>query len=138
MVQELVIRILQANSRKVYTTQTQSLKNSHRLAYVIDHIRTHLHRPITIKELSELACMSESNFYRVFKDELGLSPVAFINQSRIERAIELLKQNDIELKVVFQECGFESRSYFNRVFKRHLSVSPGLYRQRFTRLNGVA
>lgn len=67
--------------------------------------------------------MSESHFYRVFKNELGISPVEFINNERIKLAVSLLQDPKRTIKEVFMECGFESRSYFNRVFKRKKNVS---------------
>ncbi len=71
--------------------------------------------------------MSESNFYRVFKNELGLSPVDFINTERIKLAVSLLQDPNRKIKNIYLECGFESRSYFNRVFKRMNKISPGAF-----------
>lgn len=77
--------------------------------------------------------MSESHFYRVFKNELGISPVEFINNERIKLAVSLLQDPKRTIKEVFMECGFESRSYFNRVFKRKKNVSPGEYQANVVR-----
>jgi AraC family transcriptional regulator len=124
MLREVLIRILQTNSRQIYTQQTRTLAGTHRLAYVIQFIRTHLDQPLTVDLLSKKACMSKSHFFRVFKDELGVSPVDFILQERITRAVNLLRASDRSIKQVYLDCGFESRSYFNRVFKRYKKVSP--------------
>ena len=129
MLQELIIRILQTNTRKTLKTKTASLKSSNRLAFVIDYIRMHLSRPISIKELSKKACMSESNFHKVFKYETGLTPLEYINTERITLASKLLQNKDVKIKEVFLECGFENRSYFNRVFKRIKKMPPGMYKR---------
>lgn len=68
--------------------------------------------------------MSDSNFFRVFKNEIGLSPVDFINTERIKLAVSLLQDPSRKVKDIYMECGFESRSYFNRVFKKLKNVSP--------------
>ncbi|MEE2770795.1 MAG: AraC family transcriptional regulator [Bacteroidota bacterium] len=125
MLDELVIRILQTNSRKIYNEKSFELSSSNRLAYVVAYIRENLHKSISVEELSQKACMSESNFYRVFKNELGISPTDFINNERIKLAVSLLQNPKKTIKEVYLECGFESRSYFNRVFKSRKSVSPG-------------
>lgn len=125
MLDELVIRILQTNSRKIYNEKSFELSSSNRLAYVVAYIRENLHKSISVEELSQKACMSESNFYRVFKNELGISPTDFINNERIKLAVSLLQNPKKMIKEVYLECGFESRSYFNRVFKARKSVSPG-------------
>jgi AraC-like DNA-binding protein len=74
--------------------------------------------------------MSESNFHRVFKTELGISPVHFINHERIKRATSLLNDPKKRIKEICMECGFNSMSYFNRVFKKENEVSPSEYQAR--------
>lgn len=131
MVQELVIRILQTNARKTYQAEARQLSGSKRLAYIVQYVRENLRNPLSIKELSEKACMSESHFYKVFKQEMGISPTDFINEERINRAAQLLKDPYCELTEVFLACGFTNRSYFNRMFKRLIGISPSCYRNRF-------
>lgn len=130
MLRELIIRILQTNERKIYSTDTLMLKENSRLAYVVRYIRSHLHEDLDVERLSRKACMSVSHFHRVFKEELGTSPVEFINNERIKLASSLLKNQDLSIKEVFMCCGFENRSYFNRVFKRRQNSTPGEYQQK--------
>lgn len=127
MLRELIIRILQTNERKIYSNATLSLKRESRLTEVIRFIRDNLHKSLTVEELSKIACMSPSHFYRTFKTELGISPVEFINNERIKLAVGLLQDPKRSVKDVYLDCGFESRSYFNRVFKNRQNVSPGAY-----------
>lgn len=131
MVQELIVRILQANVRKTYQTQTVDLSGGKRLAYIIQYIRDNLRDVLTIKALSEKACMSESHFHKVFKQEMGVSPIDFINEERINFATKLLSNDSCNLTEVFMACGFSNRSYFNRLFKRFKGISPSSYRKRF-------
>ena len=74
--------------------------------------------------------MSVSNFYRTFKSELGISPVEFINNERIKLAVGLLQDPKRSIKNVYLDCGFESRSYFNRVFKTRQNLAPGEYQSK--------
>lgn len=122
--QELIVRILQADSRQTYANKAITLSSNNRLAFVIQYIRENIDRPLSVEELSQKAYMSESNFHRVFKNELGLSPVDFINSERIKLAASLLRDPSRKIQDVFMACGFESRSYFNRVFKRIKDLSP--------------
>jgi len=127
MLKELVIRILQAETKKIYTEETMTLCNSNRIAYVIQYIRKNLTRPLTIQELSEKAYMSESNFYKVFKNEMGISPVDFINTERIKLATSLLQDPKKQIKDIYLACGFNSLSYFTRLFKKKKQLSPRAY-----------
>lgn len=131
MVQELIVRIFQANVRKTYRTETEELAGGKRLAYIVHYIRENIRNPLTIKELSQKACMSESHFYKVFKQEMGISPTDFINEERVHHAAQLLKDASFNLTEVFLACGFTNRSYFNRLFKRFKGISPSTYRNRF-------
>lgn len=130
MLRELIIRILQTNERKIYSSATLSLKKESRLTEVIRYIRDNLHKSLHVNVLSKIACMSPSHFYRTFKLELGISPVEFINNERIKLAVSLLQDPKRSIKGVYLDCGFESRSYFNRVFKNRQNVAPGEYQSK--------
>lgn len=134
MLRELIIRILQTNERKIYTNSTLAITSENRLAHVVRYIREHLNEPLQIDDLSKKACMSPSHFHRVFKTELGISPIEFINNERIKLAVGLLQDSNRTIKNVYLHCGFESRSYFNRVFKTRYQVSPGEYQSKIQKL----
>ena len=133
MLQELIIRILQGNTWEKYTQNASKLGSNNRLAYVIEYILQHLHEPLSVSDLSKKACMSESHFHKTFKEELGVTPIDYINSERIKMAVNLLKDSDRKIKEIYLECGFENRSYFNRLFKRKIHVSPGEYQSKFVK-----
>jgi AraC-like DNA-binding protein len=134
MLRELIIRILQTNQRKIYTNSTLAITRENRLSHVVRYIREHLYEPLQIDDLSKKACMSPSHFHRVFKTELGISPIEFINNERIKLAVGLLQDSKRTIKDIYMQCGFESRSYFNRVFKTRHQVSPGEYQSKIQKL----
>lgn len=127
MLRELVIRILQTENQRIYTEAAMTMGNSNRLAFIIKYIRENLDKPLTVESLSSKVYMSESNFHRVFKNELGISPVDFINNERIKLATSLLHHSDKKVKDIYMECGFNSLSYFIRLFKRKQQLSPREY-----------
>ncbi|WP_108423326.1 AraC family transcriptional regulator [Flagellimonas amoyensis] len=131
MLQELIIRILQGNARETYTENASRLSTNNRLAYALEYIAAHLHEPISVGDLSKKACMSESHFHKTFKDELGVTPIDYINNERIKLAVRLLQDPHRKIKEIYLECGFENRSYFNRLFKRKINTSPGEYQSKF-------
>lgn len=135
MLRELLIRLLQTKKRRIYTEDTPSLSSSNRLACAMQHIRNNLDRQISIQELSRVACMSESNFHRVFKNEMGVSPVDFIINERIRLACSMLQDSSCKIKEVYHACGFNSMSYFSRVFKRRFQLSPKEYQMKHARNN---
>ncbi|MEM9837230.1 MAG: AraC family transcriptional regulator [Bacteroidota bacterium] len=138
MLRELIIRILQTETKKIYTDKALQLNTSHRLAFIIDYIRKNLDQKLTIKSLSKKVYMSESNFHRVFKNELGVSPIDFINNERIKLATSLLKNPKNKIKDVYLECGFNSRSYFIRMFKKHMQRSPKAYQMNVAAVSAIS
>lgn len=131
MVMELIIRILQVNHVTWHKNASRDQKNNNRISAVINYILTNLDKNLTIAELSEVAHMSESNFYRVFKNETGISPVSFVNNERIRKAMDMLRNPNVSVKEVYLACGFESRSYFNRLFKKVSALSPQEFQSRY-------
>ena len=134
MIRELIIRVLQKENRRALADNSRQFSGNHRLAATIDYIKKNLHLPLAVSDLCQVACMSESSFHRVFRNELGVSPVQFINEERIKKATKMLKQPKIQIKEVYLSCGFNNLSYFIRTFKKTLNQTPKEYQASFTRM----
>ncbi|MEM9885116.1 MAG: AraC family transcriptional regulator [Bacteroidota bacterium] len=126
---ELIIRMLQTETKIHYQNNAKLLATSNAMASIVDYIQNNLDKSITVTELSRKAYMSESNFHRVFKNELGLSPIEFINEERLKKASALLRYSRKKVKEICIECGYNSLSYFTRLFKRKYRVSPAKYQK---------
>jgi len=133
MLSELIIRILQTENKNSLTEKQDTLSINNRLAFIIDYIRQNLDKDLSIRKLSDKVHMSESNFHRVFKSELGISPIDFINCERIKLAKRLLKDPKKQIKEIYMQCGFNSPSYFFRLFKRKEKISPKEYQIQVTK-----
>ena len=100
-----------------------------RLAGAIEYIEKHYSENITVDTLATECNMSPSRFYPSFKSALGVTPVDYLNHYRINRAIALLVNNDdMTVESISGEVGFESSTYFRRVFKRITGKNPKEYR----------
>lgn len=86
---------------------------------------------ITRGQAADEAGMSESHFARLLKEKTGLSFTDFMNQLRIDRAAELLRKTDKGLMHIALETGFSDQSYFTRVFRKSMNITPGQYRAKF-------
>jgi AraC-like DNA-binding protein len=128
---ELLIRLMQTEARQLLLANTEKQASQSRLAHAIQFIREHLSEPLNIHLLSQKACMSQTNLFRSFKNELGVSPVDFINHERINSAKKLLKQPLGSIYDVALSCGFNNISYFNKMFKRSTGYTPTEYRRSF-------
>lgn len=72
--------------------------------------------------------LSPAYFSRVFKKEMGTTFNSFLNEVRIEKSKSLLRNNDLKMVDIALRVGFESQSYFTKVFKKLTGVSPLQYR----------
>ena len=126
---ELLIRILQSDSRHRYLATDTSTASRSPLDAVVTYVRNHLDEKLTVADLSRVACMSESGFYRAFRNELDCSPVEFINGERLKLAASLLLDPGMTIREIALRCGFNSVSYFTRLFGEYYGTSPGCYQE---------
>lgn len=126
--QELLIYLIQSQSLKSIETGRVFETNTV-LSHVVAYIRERLSNRLTMKELTDTACMSQALFYRYFKREIGMSPVEFILRERIKYAKQLLKNQHIQVNQVCFEAGFDDCNYFIRVFKKYEGITPKQFQQ---------
>lgn len=91
--------------------------------------------PPPIGELAQETCLSTGHFIRLFRSEMGCTPLQYLIAKKMERAQERLLSGDEEVKEVAFSLGFDDVSYFNRLFRRATGTTPRAYRlfhHRFT------
>lgn len=107
----------------------QSKAADSRIADAVEYIEQNYQRPLSVDELAAHANMSASRFFPRFREKMGMTPVEYINQYRVNRAILLLISNsELSIESIAEHTGFESSAYFRRVFKKITGVSPRKYR----------
>ena len=93
--------------------------------------RTRPETDLTVEALAAHAHMSVRGFARAFRREVGVTPAAYVEAVRIERAIELIQTTAADSEQLAAACGFGTPETFRRAFRRRLGVTPGEYRDRF-------
>lgn len=99
-----------------------------RIKKAIAHLEEHMAETVTVEDLAKECYMSVSHFYSRFREETGLSPIAYRNRIRIDRAQHLLLDRENSVRAVSEALGFESTVYFRRIFKSTVGLSPKEYR----------
>lgn len=102
-----------------------------RLRQVIAEVSADPSGDLSVPRLAERAGMSERTFARVFQKEAGVSPAAFVEMARIDRAKALLESSDWPLARVAERAGFGSVEALHRAFNKRVGATPGAYRERF-------
>lgn len=99
----------------------------------IDHIvREYLLQPVTIAELATLANCSLAKFKRDFQQRYQCAPRQWINEQRLQHARMLLQNTGKQVAEIALDCGFESASYFIRLYKNNYGHTPALERTKIT------
>ena len=89
-------------------------------------------RDWTLLELAELLHLNPAYFVRLFKKHTGLSPIAYLNHQRAERAANLLVETQKSIAEIAREVGWADQNYFARCFKSHYGMSGKVYRARYS------
>ncbi|MFD8024804.1 GlxA family transcriptional regulator [Streptomyces lavendulae] len=94
-------------------------------------ITEHLDGELSAAVLAERMCLSERHFARVFRQETGTSPAAYVEAARVEAARRLLETTDEPLERVAAATGMGSVETLHRAFRKQLDITPASYRRRF-------
>jgi AraC-like DNA-binding protein len=105
-----------------------SKKFETRINKVCTYIQNHYAESISLKQVSDLVFMSESNFCKFFKKATSTTFSDYLNDLRINEACHLLLSSEDNVSKIAHDCGFESLSYFNRVFLKKKQVTPSEFR----------
>src|SRR5690606_34100704 len=111
-------------------TQHPSSRSLILMDKVIQYIESNYQEEVTLRQLCELARMSERNLLMLFKEATGVSPIDYLIRPRLARASELLRREDLSITEVAYRSGFQDSNYFARRFKRATGLRPSEYRAR--------
>ena len=92
------------------------------------HLRVNSANRISIADAAQAAAMSERNFLRRFKQEIGVTPTEFVLRVRLEAACCMLVETDLPADKVARRTGLGSGDRLAKLFRQHLSMSPTEYR----------
>lgn len=94
-------------------------------------LQTHLRDSVDQASLAEKMEVSQRTLIRRFKAELGVPPLTYLQNLRIETAKQLLENTGLPLAEVIEQVGYTDMSSFSRLFKQRIGITPTAYRQRF-------
>ncbi|MGE5614085.1 MAG: response regulator transcription factor [Bacillota bacterium] len=115
-------------TRKVRNYNNRSIKLVLRKA--VEYLQEHYHEQVTLNEVARHLFVSTCYISRMFTRELGKSFVDCLNEIRMEKARELLKDVRLKTYEVAEKVGIPDAHYFSRIFKKYTGVTPTEYRER--------
>lgn len=120
------IRIIHAIIRTAYgiSAPPDRIGNRVEIHRAIEYIQTHAGDKLNVDKLAAVAAMSSSHFSRVFRQETGFTPLAYLTRVRLDQAKKLLRAGERSISTVALACGFASPSHFTDIFRRASGQTP--------------
>ena len=129
-IEDLSVSLAAMLNRFADCVSTQkSTRHADLMQKAVQYLNAHYAQRIDLHTVSTHLHMSAAHFSKVFKEETGQGFVHSLNQIRVERSKDLLRDHSISLAAITEMVGFEDQSYFTKVFRRHAGMSPGLFRK---------
>lgn len=124
----LILLFLNQNSN-IYTNETDLTELEQKIYSVAGYIHAHYPEDLSLDSLAKHFCISASYLSHRFKQVTGFSVTDYIQMTRIRNVQALLINTKIPITEVAEPCGFNCFSQFNRVFRKHIGMSPSKYRK---------
>ncbi len=102
-----------------------------RMKQMLRFVEEHYAEELTVERIAADAALSESACLRSFRQVLGITPIQYVKQFRVEKAAELLRSTQLKTGEIGAECGFADGSYFIKTFREIKHCTPKEYRKRF-------
>lgn len=118
MVRDYAKRMSEIRTKKIY---------SKHIVKSLNYIYDHLHERITLESVAKESGLSEEYLSRLFKEEVGMPVSEYISRKKIETARNMIEYSDYSFAEISNILAFPSQSYFVKVFKKYVGVTPGKY-----------
>jgi AraC-like DNA-binding protein len=121
--------ILQLFSRFYACATPNLLTSDSRILKAVRYIREHIDEKLSVTDLAGQASLTVDHFIRLFRQQLNVTPLDYINRKKIEKAQLMLVINNSLIKDIAYSLAFDNISYFNRIFKSLVGQTPVEYRR---------
>lgn len=133
--EENEIRSVHMEMIEYYTSKMHQVRSknvySKRIVCAMDYISRHLHSRIKIDEAAEYLNISPEYLSRTFKAETGMTFTDYVNRRKIEEAAGLLSYSQYTDSEISSLLCFSSQSYFIRIFKKYVGMTPNKYKKKY-------
>ncbi len=132
----LSLSLLMLTSELIQKQNTQPVTHKRSSAHataerIRSYMNSHYKEALTLQEIADALHLNEYYLSHTFKEEYGVSPIQYAMKRRIGEAQGLLMDSSLSLGDISDMLGFGGTAHFNRMFKKHVGIPPGEYRNSF-------
>lgn len=124
LVKEIVYRVLRGSQASSLFALAAHTGNFASISRALKSIHSDYAGKLDVEHLAVLAGMSVSSFHRAFKGVTSESPVQYLKKIRLNKARDLMKNDQVKAYIAADKVGYESVSQFSREFKRYFAQTP--------------
>ena len=106
---------------------SEASRSNENIRRILQTVEEKLEQPIKVSELAQQCGYSENYFRQIFRECVGLSPNAYINQRKLSKAKELMLYSELNISQIAESLGYQSIHYFSRLFKKTVGIAPTDY-----------
>lgn len=125
---QLVVMLHNNIPRSLPAPRSKSLRDSQRIKAMLSCIHDRYGCDLDTQTIAAAACISESECLRCFRSTIGITPIQYLKQYRIQQAARLLISSHDRISDIASRCGFQDMSYFTRAFREQIGMTPTNYR----------
>lgn len=124
-------RLLYETAKAAHITGTQN-PHSERIKTMMEYIAVHYPERLTLQDIAGSSYISVRECCRCFQENLGQTPFSYLTDVRLRKACSLLEHTSMSITDICISCGFNSSSYFGKIFRRAFDCTPKDYRRQHT------
>lgn len=131
--QTFSIKYLEFSMKNFILELSDVLKNNKNDKYnrfvsdAMDYVENHYKNKISVKDIATKLLITPNYFSQIFKAQMGMNFTDFLNEYRVKKAKQLLKNNNLKVYEVSELVGYQNYKYFNKIFKKYTGTSPKEY-----------
>jgi len=130
-----LLRVIQETDSSAYRA---GAKNQDRILTMMSFIQENYAEKLTLEQIADAASISTRECLRCFRESIRQSPTDYLIEYRVQVAKKLLETTDLSVTEIALRCGFNSNSYFTKIFRRSCGKTPNTYRKELRELERSA
>ena len=122
----ILLSVIQEADSSAFRTVT---KNQDRILSMMSFIQENYGEKLTLEQIADAASVSTRECLRCFQESIRQSPMDYLIEYRVQIAKKLLQTTNFSITEIALRCGFNSNSYFTKIFRRSCGKTPNAYRK---------
>ncbi len=135
LVFEFLFQIYHNFSQEMETVEAQKEnKTIGRIQTILDYLDSNYSSPISLDEISKVACLQKEYFCHFFKKNMGITYTNYLNDLRLSKIRDDLVDTDLPVKLILEKHGFTNYKLFRKMFGETFGCTPTTYRKKLMEL----